>query len=388
MAHWDESNDSKGFVMDESIRTKEPSTRQSLTKGSNGDDASPSEGTTSKTREPVEPMKIMIKRHSSHNSSSTSFQSESSNDLKRERTRRVSRGSSTKSELSKPKAPRTSLEKCLEGGLHDNGKRRSQPNDTKSLPSGTLGDHLDGNVSLSLESAFMLDEKSVKTAPPASAAASVGGVRSKRESILKEGEESFQVISAPGRSYSFGLTAVSSKKPRDKAGNTTTTTAAAFGRSYNDVGTRLDDAEELDESSNRHIVRSGHDAYENSKLRLSRGKAAAKNAERSSRKSEILAALDQTTTSLSDEEWVGAPLRVVPERSKSTTASGGVGGGAIRPMIRRAPPTKSRSEMGTKLLVSTNPSLVVSKAKVDAAADRSTGRSENGRREIFHQSFN
>jgi hypothetical protein len=265
-------------------------------------------------------------------------------------------------------------------------KGRSQPKDTKSLPSGTRKDNFDGNVSLSLESALLMDEKSVKTAPPAAPTATG---RSKRESILKEGEESFQVISAPGRSYSFGLTAVNSKKPnpRDKAGTTQATTSAAFGRNHSGANgglMSLKDVEEedMEESSSRQIIRWGHDAYEQSKLRLSRGKAAAKHAERTSRKSEIFAALDQTTAG-SDEEWGDAPLRTVPERSKSTTASGG----AMRPVIRRVAPAKSRSEMGPKL--STNPSLVVSKAKVEAgtAADNRKAH-EDARREMFHQSFN
>lgn len=381
MAHWDDSTDSHGLILDESIRTKEPSNRQSLNK-SKVDDSSQSNVTTTKTREPEEHMKIVIKRRSSHNScSSASFQSENSNDTstKPERTRRGSRGSdaTTKmttaapSEASKPKPLTSFLDKSLEGVVHEDEKGQSQPKDTSSLSSGTRQDHLDDNASLSLESALLSDEKSIKTAQLAK--------RSKRESILKEGEESFQVISAPGRSFKLNS--------RDKA---KPTALAAFGRSYNNIGAggaMLNDVDEMDESSNRHG--GGHDAYEKSKLRLSRGKAAARHAERSSRKNEILAALDQTTT-LSDEEWVGAPLRVVPERSKSTNAAVAVvgGGGAIRPMIRRSAPPKSRSEIGTKL--STNPALVLSKVKVDgmAAVDRRPGRSENARREGFHQSLN
>jgi hypothetical protein len=193
----------------------------------------------------------------------------------------------------------------LKGALSQNGKFN--------------GNLSHGSISLSLDSVF--SEKS-KTSQKS------GG--SKNSYPDEDGEKSFQVVS----SYLSG--------------------------SNNRSGSKLEGSST---ESSRYV--GGNDKFENKRNRMSRGKVAEKNAQRSSRKNSILAALEQQ-----DDEASGPLVRTVPLRTAS-----GDGLRAVRPlMVRRGGvPRRSRSDAGGRLV----PKLHMSLSQLSADSAEDSAEDEN-----------
>ncbi len=266
---------------------------------------------TSESKQPISRRKTR-----SSNISVMSEPSARETETTRSRGSRNSRPITNAFEQSKKKNMDSAVVGTLEGDFPLNdGEEFHLENDAPDEDS--VVDKVDSHASLSLESACS-DEKGSVTTPSGY----------KKKNFLKEGEESFQVISATGHSYNFGIT---SKKthPKEKA----------LGRSCNDP---------IGEFNNSfRVVRGGDDKFEKSKLRLSRGKAAEKIAARSSRKNDIFAALDQK-----EEEVAGPLMRVAPLRCKSTD-------GVVRPLLRHGAPLKRRSDTATITITKRSSNLPV-----------------------------
>lgn len=183
----------------------------------------------------------------------------------------------------------------------------------------------------------------------------------------KEGEESFEVISTAVGHRSLQSLKKGSSFNRKVPSRKNSSTQPKRSHSYVHPTTYLDDLGDESEDgmvTERKIIHGGGDKFQNSKSRMSKTKAAKKDAERASRKSSIFAALD-----MDDDDWKSPPpstskgplglRRMAPVRSKSgdallikpSASAVRMGETERNQAPRRRVPPRSKSEAGSSLLL-------------------------------------